>query len=188
MATQDTNLSTFSAPFDPFQRAAVVTRPADPATVLLRRWRAADAAHTEMEARVFAAEQAYKAIAGENLNPADGGFVFADMPQADRATDPDWFEKTRSRLRDDLDEPCKKWWTGYEQACGDLDEEARRLGFLADDLAAAIINGPATPLGIAAKIELALYWLPDDPTDDYLPSILLAAKADAERLAGRARE
>src|SRR5260221_7641277 len=94
-------LSGSAAPFDPFERAAVVTGPADPATVLLQRWRAADAAHTETEERCFAAEQAYKAIAGETPEPADGGFVFADMPKLDRATDPDWFEKTSSHLRDD---------------------------------------------------------------------------------------
>jgi hypothetical protein len=105
------------------------------------------------------------------------------MPLIDRDTDPDWFEKTRGRLRDDLDEVCKKWWIGYEQACGALCKEGDRLGFLKDDLEKAIIACPGTPLGIAAKIELALYWLPADPYDDYLPTILLAAKADADRLA-----
>jgi hypothetical protein len=154
-------LSGSAAPFDPFQRAAVVTSPADPATVLLQRWRAAGVAHIEANAQAAAAEEAYFAIAGP-------------------------CPTTHLAGKELYDESMRGWWAGYEQAVGALSKEETRLGFLGDDLETAIINAPATPLGIAAKIELALHWLPDDPHDDYLP-ILLAAKADAERLAGRAQ-
>jgi hypothetical protein len=47
----------------------------------------------------------------------------------------------------------------------------------------AILAGPATAAGIAAKIEVALAYLPGDFAAELGGEIIMAAKADAERIA-----
>jgi hypothetical protein len=169
---------------DPVQGAAVVTSQADPVLDLLRRWRATAAANIEANARARAADEAYRKRAGGCPTFGDRQSPFAPKPEIARSTDPDGFKKIRPIvLREDLDDAKKRWWIGYFEACGALSDEEDRLAFLQDDLEKAILSAPATPLGIVAKIELALDNIPVNPIDDYLPSILAAAKADAERLA-----
>jgi hypothetical protein len=74
------------------------------------------------------------------------------------------------------------WWDGYEQDCRALLDEDR-LSKVEDGLFRAILAGPALVAGIAAKIEVALAYLPNDFAAELGGEVIMAAKADAERVA-----
>jgi hypothetical protein len=75
------------------------------------------------------------------------------------------------------------WWDGYEQDCRALIDDEDRLSKVEDGLFRAILAGPAMAAGIAAKIEVALAYLPDDFAAELGGEIIMAAKADAEHIA-----
>jgi hypothetical protein len=70
---------------------------------------------------------------------------------------------------------------GYERACRHLIDEVEKLDKVEDSLIKAIMAGPATAAGIAAKIEVAVAFL---SPDELGTELVLVAKFDAERIAG----
>ncbi len=164
-------------PFSPFNRravllagaasaalampfAAVSTAPAvEPLLELAKRWRATDRARGETNAKVHAAERAF---VKKNGRPPEL-VATAAVKEA--------------------------WWRDHNEALGSLIDEDRRAEAAVASLCEAIINTAATtPAGIAAKLEVAMAYSASshDPGEDYSWAFILAAKADAERLAGGA--